>query len=78
MDSIIAALDGCSGGLVSLALEKVQRPPQLELVSDEGDFKEADFKNFLTSVKLHQYGGSYAVVAIMGKQGSGTMRYSFT
>lgn len=42
-----------------------------ELISGDGEFNEAGFKDFVDRAKLHEHGGTYAVVAIMGPQSSG-------
>ncbi|KAI3455853.1 hypothetical protein Pfo_012516 [Paulownia fortunei] len=42
-----------------------------QLIAGDGDFNAAGLRNFINSVKLHECGLSYAVVAIMGPQSSG-------
>ncbi|CAA2954292.1 ROOT HAIR DEFECTIVE 3 homolog 2-like isoform X1 [Olea europaea subsp. europaea] len=42
-----------------------------QVIDANGEFNAAELENFVNTVNLHQYGLSYAVVAIMGPQSSG-------
>ncbi|KAK4491519.1 hypothetical protein RD792_002270 [Penstemon davidsonii] len=42
-----------------------------QLISSDGEFNAAGIQNFINSLKFHECGLSYAVVAIMGPQSSG-------
>lgn len=44
-----------------------------QLIDANGEFNAAELENFVNTVNLHQYGLSYAVVAIMGPQSSGLL-----
>lgn len=63
------------GWSFGLGRRKDQDPWPTELISGEGGFKEEGLKDFINSVKLHERGLSYAVVAIMGPQSSGMCLY---
>lgn len=48
-----------------------------QLIARDGEFNAEGFRNFVDSVKLHECGLSYAVVAIMGPQSSGASLLSW-